>query len=468
MAGVEKVARQDPLEAIRVHAEKYVVVIGAGVAGMRSALALASHDMGVTLLEQAKDTGGRVAEMSAVYPTGAIGSTLLASLGSQVQANRKISLRTEAQIESIDGYVGNFTVRFRCSGGDIEEVKAGALVLATGYNHYQPRTGELGYGESPAVVTLPDFQRLLAAAPTSGLQVDGKPIHSIAFVHCVGSRQTEGVDPPAPDGKINDYCSRVCCTAAMYTINQTLDRFPDLQIYDLYRDIRTYGRGQEEYYESASKRGVLFFRFTPDAPVQFTAANGKGPSLTLVDTLTWGEELTIPTDLVVLVTGMVPRDISNLVGMLKLPIGADRFLQEVHPKLRPVELANNGIVVAGACQGPMDIMESCAAAEAAAVKVSILLSNPTINLDPFVARVNEERCDGCEKCLAECSYTGALTMVDRDGGRRVVSVNPAVCAGCGACVAVCPPRALDLAGWSLDQFDAMVDAISNDLVLIPA
>jgi heterodisulfide reductase subunit A len=365
--------------------------------------------------------------------------------------------------------VGNFTVRFRCSGGDIEEVKAGALVLATGYDHYQPRTGELGYGESPAVVTLPDFQRLLASAPAAGLQVDGKPIHSVAFVHCVGSRQTEGVDPPAPDGKINDYCSRVCCTAAMYTINQALDRFPDLQIYDLYRDIRTYGRGQEEYYESASKRGALFFRFTPDSPVRFTAANGNGSnSLTLVDTLTWGEELTIPTDLVVLVTGMVPRDISNLVGMLKLPVGADRFLQEVHPKLRPVELANNGIVVAGACQGPMDIMESCAAAEAAAVKVSILLANPTINLDPFVARVNEERCDGCEKCLAECSYTGALTMVEREGGRRVVSVNPAVCAGCGACVAVCPPRALDLAGWSLDQFDAMVDAISNDLVLIPA
>jgi len=183
-----------------------------------------------------------------------------------------------------------------------------------------------------------------------------------------------------------------------------------------------------------------------------------------VDWLTWGEEVSIPADMVVLATGMMPRDISNIVNMLKLPTGTDRFLQEVHPKLRPVEVANNGILLAGTCQGPMDINEACAAAEAAAVKASILLAHPTIQLDPYVARVDASKCDGCEKCLAECSYKGALTMVEAEG-RRVASVNPALCAGCGACMAVCPTRAINLAGWTLDQFDAMVDAIASEEII---
>lgn len=175
------------------------------------------------------------------------------------------------------------------------------------------------------------------------------------------------------------------------------------------------------------------------------------------DTLTWNEEVTIPADMIVLATGMVPRNISSLISMLKLPTGTDRFLQEVHPKLRPVELANNGIMVAGTCQGPMDITESCASAGAAAAKVSILLSKPTIEMDPYVARVDAVRCDGNALCLATCEYKGALTLT---GGKA--QVNPALCVGCGACVAVCPTRAINVAGWTLDQFDGMVDAITAE------
>ncbi|HEY3284152.1 MAG TPA: CoB--CoM heterodisulfide reductase iron-sulfur subunit A family protein [Armatimonadota bacterium] len=476
LAGVEKVTRQDPLEAIQVKAERHVVVIGGGVAGMRAALSLAQRGLAVTLIEKSGSLGGRVAELDTVFPTEESARELLRELSEALLQEERVSVHLHSQVEQVEGYVGNFTVRLRTEAPGApapatQEVTAGALVMATGYDHYEPYAGELGYGQVPEVMTLPEFQRLLSDTPESRstLLFGGREVRSIAFVHCVGSRQVEGVHQPDSDGHINEGCSRVCCTAALHTINRTLDRFPGLNVYDLYRDIRTYGRGHEEYYEAASKKGVLFLRYREDGLPQFQASKGGGPhTLTVTDWLTWGEEVTLPVDLVVLATGMVPRDISGLVGLLKLPTGTDRFLQEVHPKLRPVELANNGILLAGTCQGPMDIGESCAAAQAAASKASILLAKPTIELDPFVARVNEARCDGCGRCLAECSYGGALTMVERAAGsgtRRVAEVNPALCSGCGACVAVCEPRALDVAGWTLDQFDAMVDAITAEPAL---
>jgi len=156
---------------------------------------------------------------------------------------------------------------------------------------------------------------------------------------------------------------------------------------------------------------------------------------------------------------MQPADVSTLVESLKLPVGSDRFLQEVHPKLRPVELAVSGVLVAGTSQGPKDITESVASASAAAAKATALLSTGHVELDPFVAHVDATLCEGNGACVAECPYTGAVELHEYpDGGKRAV-VNPALCSGCGACVAVCPTRAIDLAGWTLAEYDAMVDAI---------
>lgn len=457
-AGVEKIARQDPLEPIVVNAEGHVVVIGGGVAGMRAALALFKRGLGVTLIEKGDRLGGRVLELDRVYPTEEKAVDIVSQLETAVRAE-KIDIRLNSEIELIEGFVGNFDVQIRDKDSKIEKVRAGAIVLATGFDHYQPYEGEFGYGKSPTVVTLPEFNKLIAEmSPADKFTYKGKEIRNIAFIHCVGSRQVEGVHQPQADGHVNDYCSRVCCTATLHTINKTLDKFPNLNVFDLYKDIRTYGHGHEDYYENASKRGVTFFRYTDDSiPEYAPSPNGSGATLTMKDVLTWNEEVCIPADMIVLSTGMVPRDISNLVSMLKLPIGTDRFLQEVHPKLRPVELANNGIMIAGACQYPMDITETCATSGASAAKISILLSKKTIEMDPYVARVDEAKCDGCKLCLAECEYKGALFMAE-----SYAHVNPALCVGCGACVAVCPPRAINIAGWTLDQFDGMIDAISME------
>lgn len=466
-AGLSAAARKDPLEAILVAAEHRVAVIGAGLAGMRAALALAQIGLPVTLIERNARLGGNLRKLGRLHQTGEDGAKVADELEALVRAEPLITILTGVTVEKVDGFVGNFTVRL----ADREPVTVGALVLATGFELYRPADGELGWGNE-RVVTLAALLEALPSLPRTkdGVLVwQGIPIRNLAIIHCVGSRQIEGVHEPGPDGKINDYCSRVCCAAAMNAVNQIQDQFPETQVYDLYRDIRTYGRGQEALYERASKGGALFFRYQGEEPpvIEATPQGSESPlQVRLKDALTWNEELAVPADLVVLATGMRPNPITELVESLKLPLGADRFLLEAHPKLRPVEVANNGIFLAGTCQAPMDASEAGAGAGAAAAKAGILLSEAELSLDPFVAMVLNDRCNGCAECLAECSYEGAITIVSRDPRRpdqseRIAWINPALCKGCGACVAVCAPRALDVAGWSLDQYEAMVDAIAT-------
>jgi heterodisulfide reductase subunit A len=349
------------------------------------------------------------------------------------------------------------------------ELNVGAIVVATGFKLYEPQHGEYGYGELPEVITLAQLIRLIALTPDrQPLKWNEHPVRSLALIHCVGSRQVEGIHEPQPDGQVNNYCSRVCCTATLHAANDLRQRFPAVSVFDVYQDIRTYGRGHEEYYQQAGKNLVRFLRYHADeAPQVMPAPHGDAyPLLVKVkDCLTQGEELEVPVDLVVLATGMLPNPIDDLIKLLKVSPGTDRFLLEVHPKLRPVETAVPGIVLAGTAQSPMNIQESCTAAEAAAAKVSVLLSQGSVQLEPYVARVDVERCTGSGQCVEVCHYEGAISMqtvlLDGQEVRRAI-VAPANCVGCGMCVSACPQRAIDVQGWTLDQYEVMVDAIADD------
>lgn len=346
------------------------------------------------------------------------------------------------------------------------EETVGAIVLATGFVPYEPNVGEFGYRQFPEVVTLPQFIRMLALAEGEGeLRWNGHPVRNLAMIHCVGSRQVDGLHEPQADGSVNDYCSRVCCTAALHAIEELDARHPDINTFDLYQDIRTYGRGHEEYYIRATEEMVRFLRYDPEHPPEVVAAAEDDGSSLLVkvkDQLTWGEEIEIPTDLVVLAVGMMPSPIEDLVDLLKVSPGTDRFLLEVHPKLRPVETAVPGIVLAGTAQGPMNILESVAAASAAAAKVAGLLALGSVELEPFVAQVDAERCDGSGQCVGACAYEDAIAVeefsVNGHVARRAV-VTPANCVGCGSCVSACPNRAIDVQGWELEGYRAMIDAM---------
>jgi len=538
-AGVAKSRLLKPLEPIRLNAEQHALVIGGGVAGLRSALDTARRGIRVTLVEKSPFLGGRMAQLESVFPTGESARETLHDLIEKVVSHPKITVFTQAEVSAVSGYVGDYKIEItqqsRGVSEDIAEaameactsevpdeynygltmrkviyrryprcfpatpavdwenyhgealningeqvvlennpknfnLKVGAIILATGFDPYQPRHGEYGYGELPGVVTLPQFIRILALnGNKDNLEWEGKTIRDIAFVHCVGSRQIEGVHEPQPDGNVNNYCSRACCTASLQVENELKERFPKINLYDVHEDIRTYGRGHEEYYTHASKNMVTFFRFHDDQVPEVVAAPKGDTHPILVrfnDYLTSGQEMEIAADMVVLAVGMMPREIGDLVQMLKISRGTDRFLLEVHPKLRPVETAVTGVVLAGTAQGPMTITESCSAAGAAAAKVAALLGLGYVELEPFVARINEELCDGTGACVEVCAYEDAITLqkFSTNGSEALKAVvSPANCVGCGCCVSACPNRAIDVQGWELDQYEVMLDSIAMDL-----
>lgn len=349
------------------------------------------------------------------------------------------------------------------------DINVGAIVLATGFDPYEPHTGEYGYGEIPEVITLPQLIRHLALHKNDQqLTWNGHAVRDVVMIHCVGSRQREGVSEPQPDGQVNDYCSRVCCTANLHMANELRKHFPGLNIFNLYQDIRTYGHGHEDYYLQAMANQVRFLQYHGDElpVVEAAPASDNHPVLVKVkDYLTYGEELEVPADLVVLAVGMMPRQIDDLVKMLKVSRGVDRFLLEVHPKLRPVETAVNGVILAGSAQGPMNIQEAITAASAAAAKVSALLRRGYVELPPFVAKVDPEKCEGNGKCVEVCEYDGAIalqTSVENGKEIRRAVITPANCSGCGACVSACPTHAINVQGWTLPQYEAMVSAIAVD------
>lgn len=542
-AGVAKARLLKPLARIRLDAEQHALVVGGGVAGLRTAWDIARQGIRVTLIEKSPFLGGRMAQLESMFPTRETARQALHDLIEKVLAHPQITVHTRAELAAVKGYVGDFRAHIRQGSRGISddfaqidaavaacpvevpdefnyglstrkaiylaypgcypptpaidwenctqcgaclkvngrgislenetetfEVKVGAVVVATGFNLYGPRPGEYGYGELPEVITLPKLIRLLAlTGKGEELRWNGRPVQNIAFIHCVGSRQIEGIHEPQPDGQVNNYCSRVCCTATLHTVDELRERFPNVNVFDIYEDIRTYGRGHEDYYTRALANRVRFLRFHGDEMPQVLPAprGDTHPVLVKVkDYLTWGEEIEIPVDLVVLAVGVMPRQIDDLVKMLKISPGTDRFLLEVHPKLRPVETAVPGIVLSGTAQGPMNIQESCAAASAAASKVAVLLGRGLVELEPFVASADLERCDGCGQCVKVCCYEDAISLQPfsvngRQVQRAVVTV--ANCAGCGACVSACPPRAIDVQNWTLDQYEAMIDAIAADL-----
>jgi heterodisulfide reductase subunit A len=538
-AGIAKARLLKSLDPIRLGAEQHALVLGGGVAGLRSALDIARQGLRVSLVEKSPFLGGRMAQLNSVFPTEEDARNLLQELIRKVVEHPNITVFTQAEVVGASGYVGNFNIQVRqhsrgvikenadelmaaCSqeipdefnyglthrkviyrlypgcypptpavdwknfngkpislnGKTIElidepksfELKVGAVVMATGFDPYTPHHGEYGFGRLPQVVTLPQLIRLLNLTKEGQpLQWDGRTIRDVALIHCVGSRQVEGVQEPQPDGQVNDYCSRVCCTATLHIAEELHRRFPRLNLYDLHQDIRTYGRNHEEYYYKCLENGVRFLRFNGDDIPVVTSATKRDTHPLLVrvkDALTYGEEIEIPVDLVVLSVGMMPRAIEDLEQIFKISRGNDRFLLEVHPKLRPVETAVNGIVLAGTAQGPMNIQESLSAASAAAAKIVSLLGHGKVELPPFVASVDMDRCTGVGACVEACGYEGAITLLTFEENSEEIKravVTPANCVGCGACVSVCPNQAIDVQGWTLEQYEAMVETIGMDI-----
>ncbi len=341
----------------------------------------------------------------------------------------------------------------------VERIKlnVGAVVVTTGFDPYEPKEGEFGYGKYPNVITLQQLHRLVEMNKGKEFSINGRRIKDIAFIYCVGSRQKK-----TDEEEVNEYCSRYCCNAAMHITLSMLNRYEGLRFYHLFRDIRTYGK-YERLYENACKNGVIAIKYSEDEPPQ-VSMNGNRLTVNVKDILTFGENLELSVDAVVLVTGMVPRKNSELVNVLKVPVGKDRFYLEVHPKLRPVETVISGIYIGGTCQGPKDIRETLLSADAAASKASTITLINKIELEPFVAEVNPNICELSKLCISACPYE-AIEIRNYEGIGERAWVNKAKCKGCGACVGVCPTEAIQLNGLTNEQIRGMIEALGKKVVV---
>ncbi len=453
-AGIAHTQLAEPLTDLRVETVPRALVVGAGVSGMRAALAFSDMGIATYLVERDPQVGGRVPAWGKLFPNDREGAALVATLLREVRSRENLTLFTGSEVVGKSGTVGDFTVQVRVPVGETVSLEVGAIVVATGFDSYAPAQGEFGYG-LPGVLTLPEFREVLKASH-GALRHQGRPVKSVAYVYCVGSRQVESASCPTP----NTYCSRFCCNAAVHTAMLATAVDPSVDQYHLYRDMRTYGKN-EILFEDAGRKGSVFVRYTEDTPPEVVQADGQ-LVVRARDNLLGGEPIEIPADLVVLVTGMVPRENETLVGALKLPVGGDGFFNEIHPKLRPVETVVDGVFIAGTAQGPKTLAESVASAMAAVSKGAALLLKGYVNLSPLVARVDAAQCTWCDACTAACPYDGAVQKVMCEG-REVAAISPAICKGCGGCVPACPAEAIDLEGYTNAQVGAMIDALALEV-----
>jgi heterodisulfide reductase subunit A len=450
-AGINRTRLTEPLEPIVVETTPRSLVVGGGIAGLRAALGLAEIGLAVFLVEKQPELGGWVAGFGEMYPHRRDGADLIARLEEKVRAHPAITVFVNAEVMAKSGSFGNYQMTIAIHSEKLEtiQVDVGSVVVATGFATYEPAAGELGYGMK-GVVTLPAFKKMVDDA-TGPLEFNGRAVKTIAYIYCVGSRQGEDVEGG------HAYCSRYCCTAAVHAALEVAAKGDlGLRQYHLYRDMRTYGKYELLWSESREK-GSLYLRVPDDEPPVVEQLVSGGLTVTARDLLTGGEEVAIPADLVVLVTGMVPRENDELVSVLKLPVGNDGFLNEIHPKLRPVETVVDGVYICGACQSPKNSAEAVASGLAAVTQSGAILKRGFAELDPMVALVDTDACTWCGKCLEACPYD-ALEQVKADG-KAVAEVIRTACKGCGGCVPVCPTEAIDLQGYTDAQIKAMIDGL---------
>ena len=448
-AGIGRTRNTVPLEPLVVDTIPHTLVIGGGITGLRTAVGLADIGLRVTLIEREDRLGGWVKDFGPMFPHDRKGRELVDGLLAEIRKRPSITVLTGAELVGKAGSFGNYRVTLRIGGegaGTIE-VAVGSIVVATGFDEYQPGDGELGHG-TDGVMTLSAFKALVDGSAGKALSHRGRPVRSVAYVYCVGSRNTAGCD--------NAYCSRFCCAATVQTAVEVSGLDPSIRQFHLYRDMRTYGKFEPLYTEARDK-GSVFLKFDNDEPPTVAAGPDGRLTVTVRDLLTDREELAIPADLVVLVTGMVPRENQGLVDILKLPAGTDGFFNEIHPKLRPVETVVDGVLIAGACQGPKTSGEAVMSGLAAVTQSAAVLKKGYTELDPLVAIVEPETCTACGDCLTACPYD-AISMTE-EGERRFAVISPTGCKGCGGCVPICPENAIDLLGYTDAQITAMIESL---------
>jgi len=430
---VAKVALMEPLEEAEVSVNQKALVIGGGISGMAAAESLASQGYEVCLVERSTVLGGQAQSLFRTW-RGEDVQKHLSELIKRVQSNPNIDVRLDTELTTVEGFVGNFKTTLT-SGEKDEIVEHGIALIATGAAEFKP--DEYLYGNDPRVLTHLELdQKLINDDPSL------KELGTAVFIQCVGSREPE-----------RPYCSRVCCTHSIESALHLKKLNPGMNVYILYRDIRTYGE-REYLYREARRAGVIFIRYSMDQKPQIKPM--KDHLQIEVKDHILGRPVLLNADMVSLATSIIPHRDEKLAQFFKVPMNEDGFFVEAHAKLGPSEFATDGVFLCGMAHYPKPIDESVAQAQAAASRAVTLLARLKIQVSGTIAQVDPVLCSSCGVCVEVCPYSAPSPMEEGPFSGRA-EVNPILCKGCGLCVASCRSGALNLKGFREDQIMAMIN-----------
>ncbi|MFO7991801.1 MAG: CoB--CoM heterodisulfide reductase iron-sulfur subunit A family protein [Thermoplasmata archaeon] len=406
------------------------LVIGGGPAGMRTSLSLANAGQKVTLVEREDKLGGKLNRLNSLFPSDIDSQEFIHRLEHEMRDNDNIRIITSGEVEAVDGYIGNYDVTVNG-----EEFEVDTIVMATGFQEIDPAEF-YGYKDSDRIMTQLELDEALAQ---DGLE---QP-ENVVFINCVGAMEEE-----------RPWCCRVGCGNSLKNAKAMKERYPNSNVYIMYKDMRVFGKNEEEYYMDVSEKdGVIFLRYSTERKPEVIPKDDKF-NIKVYDNLL-GEELEIDADYVVLAMQLEgDSSAGKLKKMLKISSDPAGFYMEAHAKLRPLEFPSEGVYLAGGAHYPKNVADTISQGEGAASKAAIPMMRGYTKSEGIVSVVDEDICSGCKMCISVCPY-GAI---DHDEEEGIAVINKVLCKGCGSCASVCPTGAIDQKGFEEDMISAMIRA----------
>jgi len=450
IAAIRRVRYHEALQKRSVNVDPATLIIGGGISGMTAALEIANAGKKVYLIERTDHLGGQVVRFDLTFPHLSSAQQMIRPMIQRIENHSMISVFLNTELKEVNGYIGNFRARLNFNGTEQPEITFGNIIAAVGLKPFDPAViEEYSYGKFPDVITSLEFEDKLREGRI--LTKYGKEPRNVAIIHCVGSRNRN----------YHEYCSRVCCMVALKFVHEIRAALPDANIFEIYADMRAYGKGHEEFYAMTTHKQIIFLMYDQQKrlPVIREAHRDDDCNMLIeMNELLSGVDIEVPVDMVILMVNMEAHEnVKEVVRAIGVSLCGNQFFIEKHPKLDPVATTTGGVYIVGTCQGPKDIPDSVAQAKAAAARILGTIAQGSVPVEVTTAIVNESLCCGCQTCITVCPYSA----VSYDENKRASVVNEVLCKGCGTCGGCCPSGAITSKHFTDRQILSEIEGIMS-------